>query len=76
MMNQNDREVLEESIRHWRELAATQRARGDVVATRRADTYERTAQALEKELATGVSHCVDHLSPRDSCGRCAAVRKG
>jgi len=79
----NDDELLKESIDHWRAMAAVQRDRqkrahekGEInpAAGHRAETYERTAQALEKELATGVSHCVDHLLPRDSSGRCTIDR--
>ena len=74
----HDDEPLKESIDHWRALAAVQRdrqkAENNPAAGHRAETYERTAQALEKELATGVSHCVDHLLPRDSSGRCAIDR--
>lgn len=69
--------VPQESIDHWRNLAKEELA--DIamgihdktntadIAKRRAEIYERTAQALEIERATGVAVCVCHHITYEEC---------
>lgn len=61
-----DRKQAADSAAHWRSLARDEINMAEYEASRghdvssfffRAETYNRTAEALEKEAATGLPHC-------------------
>lgn len=61
---------------HWDALAHAERGMAEYEAQRgnfvgayieRAQTYERCAESLWRESATGQSHCMCHLTPRSAC---------
>ena len=67
---------LEESAKHWRELAQRSRDKAEwdrsigiapkdvkVAADHQAELYDQTARSIELEIETGKWHCVCHLSP-------------